>query len=184
MPYTFLPDAVAFLSVVTEKDKSPTKIQILVYFNFSLISEKKNKFKYKSNKINHCHSDSVFQIFIWICVISLGPFFPSLWYSLIHTIMENFKNYFFYYKFLENKNIHLPLRSSVMELCKKGWYQRHICRFWYVSNVDKKLNSDFSSDFTCSPFDWILTYLGFSLIDDNCLYFLWISKSLKLSQEW
>lgn len=47
MPHTFFPGVVAFLSVVTEKDRSPAKTQILAYFNFSLISEKKKEKKIK-----------------------------------------------------------------------------------------------------------------------------------------
>lgn len=41
MPHTFFPDAVAFLSVVTEKDRSPTKIQFLFILIFPCFKKKK-----------------------------------------------------------------------------------------------------------------------------------------------
>lgn len=68
MPHTFFPDAVAFLSVVTEKDRSPTKIQFLFILIFPCFKKKKlqqsQTQQQQSKKNNHYHGDYVLWIFI------------------------------------------------------------------------------------------------------------------------
>lgn len=100
-------------------------------------------------------------------MISLGTVFASFWCSMVHIKMEDFENDFFLLHIFGKLKYtshfsHVQLWNYAKELIS----ETSICRFWYASNVDKSVNSDFPSDFTCR-LHYAFCSTGSSLIQDS-----------------